>query len=52
LTYTEDPVDQGDISAALKIVEETLDHINETIRDNEGTEKLRAISQHLWIGQG
>ena len=29
-----------------------LEHINETIRDQEGRERLREISKELWVGQG
>ena len=29
-----------------------LNHINETIREQEGRERLRVISNDLWIGQG
>jgi actin cytoskeleton-regulatory complex protein PAN1 len=34
------------------MAEKILDHINETIRDQEGQETLKEISKHLWIGQG
>ena len=29
-----------------------LDHINETIRDQEGADTLKKISQHLSVGEG
>ncbi len=37
---------------SVEVAESILDHINETIREQEGREVLRTISQHLWIGQG
>lgn len=37
---------------ALDIAESVLSHINETIRDQEGRERLKVISQDLWVGQG
>ncbi|KAK0474009.1 Dbl homology domain-containing protein [Armillaria novae-zelandiae] len=37
---------------SLRAAERILAHINETIREQEGRETLREISQHLWIGQG
>ena len=37
---------------ALDTAEKILNHINETIREQEGRERLRAISKDLWIGQG
>lgn len=32
--------------------EKILSHINETIREQEGRERLKAISRDLWIGEG
>ncbi|EGO21969.1 hypothetical protein SERLADRAFT_417338 [Serpula lacrymans var. lacrymans S7.9] len=52
LHYTEVAHDRDDITAALRIAEKILNHINETIRDQEGFERLKEISQNLWIGQG
>lgn len=37
---------------ALEIAESVLNDINETIRDQEGKERLKVISQDLWVGQG
>jgi hypothetical protein len=34
------------------MAERLLDHINETIRDQEGAETLKNISQQLWVGEG
>lgn len=32
--------------------EKILSHINETIREQEGRERLKTISRDLWIGEG
>ena len=37
---------------SLGIAESLLAHINETIREQEGRERLKTISRDLWIGQG
>jgi hypothetical protein len=37
---------------ALNIAETILNNINETIREQEGRERLKIISQDLWVGQG
>jgi len=51
--YTENTTEEyKQMHKALTIAEKILDHINESIRDQEGREVLRVISQHLWIGQG
>ena len=34
------------------MAEKILDHINETIREQEGYETLKKLSQDLWIGKG
>jgi hypothetical protein len=34
------------------MAEKLLEHINETIRQQEGHETLKKISQNLWIGTG
>lgn len=34
------------------MAEKILEHINEAIREQEGRERLKVISQDLWIGQG
>jgi len=52
LQYTQLEEDRADISAALHTAERILSHINETIREQEGEERLREISRNLWIGQG
>jgi actin cytoskeleton-regulatory complex protein PAN1 len=37
---------------ALNMAETILNNINETIREQEGRERLKIISQDLWVGQG
>ena len=34
------------------MAERVLEHINETIREHEGKERLKEISKDLWVGQG
>jgi len=52
LQYTEVGEEHSSIQAARDMSERLLDHINETIREQEGHETLKKISQNLWIGQG
>ncbi|OCH86200.1 hypothetical protein OBBRIDRAFT_797422 [Obba rivulosa] len=52
LHYTDPSDDRKQVERALKMAERILEHINETIREQEGRERLRAISRDLWIGQG
>ncbi|TFK45949.1 hypothetical protein OE88DRAFT_1639082 [Heliocybe sulcata] len=52
LHYTETADERGRIENALEIAERILDHINESIREQEGRERLKTISRDLWIGQG
>lgn len=53
LTHTDAQDDERrSIQKALDISEKLLNNINEAIRDQEGRETLRMISQNLWIGQG
>ena len=52
LHYSEANEERAQIEAALEISEKVLHHINETIREQEGTERLRTISHNLWIGEG
>ncbi|KAG2739032.1 hypothetical protein P692DRAFT_201756298, partial [Suillus brevipes Sb2] len=44
--------ERRNISAALDAAEKILEHVNETIREQEGKERLSEISKDLWIGQG
>ena len=52
LHYTEVSDDRKHIEQALDVAERILGHINETIREQEGRERLREISKDLWVGQG
>lgn len=52
LHYTEVGEEHEAIKSARDISEKLLDHINETIRDQEGMATLKEISQYLWVGQG
>jgi hypothetical protein len=52
LQYTEGGEEQQTIKTSRGIAEKLLDHINETIREQEGREKLKMVSENLWIGQG
>lgn len=50
--YTETGEERHTIELAITTSEHLLNHINEAIRDQEGRETLKRISQNLWIGQG
>ncbi|KAJ4490290.1 hypothetical protein J3R30DRAFT_3278216 [Lentinula aciculospora] len=50
--YTSAGEEKDSIDRSMEIAEKILDHINETIRYQEGQETLKRISQNLWIGQG
>ncbi|TFY81602.1 hypothetical protein EWM64_g2415 [Hericium alpestre] len=52
LHYTEPDQDRAEIERALRTAEKILRHINEAIREQEGYQRLRALSQDLWIGHG
>jgi hypothetical protein len=52
LHYTEPGDEHKAIQKSIATSEKILDHINESIRDQEGRETLKRISQNLWIGQG
>ncbi|KAJ7621612.1 hypothetical protein DFH06DRAFT_1233083 [Mycena polygramma] len=52
LHYTEPGDEHKAIQKSITTSEKILDHINESIRDQEGRETLKRISQNLWIGQG
>ncbi|KAJ7221504.1 hypothetical protein GGX14DRAFT_492415 [Mycena pura] len=52
LHYTGPGDEHRAIQKAITTSEKILDHINESIRDQEGRETLKRISQNLWIGQG
>ncbi|KAL6308638.1 hypothetical protein BKA93DRAFT_822360 [Sparassis latifolia] len=50
--YTEPSRDRNQLERAVRIAEGVLGQINETIREQEGRERLKTISKDLWIGQG
>lgn len=50
--YTDLEEDRRHCERALDMAQSILNHINETIREQEGRERLRMISNDLWIGQG
>ncbi|KAG7528641.1 hypothetical protein FFLO_06034 [Filobasidium floriforme] len=52
LNYTEGMEDQRLVANALEAVEEVLSSVNETVRTAEDIERLRVLSEELWIGQG
>lgn len=52
LNHTQAEKDRQQIVFALRSVEAVLNSINESIREQEGRERLRVISRELWIGQG
>lgn len=51
LHYSEAADERKLIESSLDISEKLLNHINETIREQEGYERLRQLS-HIWIGEG
>ncbi|KAG9035365.1 hypothetical protein FRB95_011385 [Tulasnella sp. JGI-2019a] len=50
--HTQSETERQDVESAIGTAESILDSINETIRENEGTERLAVLSQDLYIGQG
>lgn len=52
LQYTEPDQGRELTENALHAAERILDTINEAIREREGRNRLKALSQDLWIGQG
>lgn len=52
LQYTEPDQDKELIERALQTAERILNTINESIREQEGRDRLKTLSQDLWIGQG
>ena len=50
--YTEPGEDHHQVEAARETAEKVLEHINETIREQESRERLKEISKDLWVGQG
>jgi hypothetical protein len=52
LQYTEPDQDRDQTERALQTAERILSTINEAIREQEGRDRLKTLSQDLWIGQG
>ena len=52
MQYTEVGEEYEAIKSACAMAEILLDHINGTIRDQEGADTLKKISQYLWVGEG
>ncbi|TFY54721.1 hypothetical protein EVG20_g9594, partial [Dentipellis fragilis] len=52
LHYTDADQDRGETERALRMSEKILRHINESIREQEGYQRLKTLSQDLWIGHG
>lgn len=52
LQYTEPDQDRELTERALHTAERILKTINEAIREQEGRDRLKTLSQDLWIGQG
>ena len=46
------PAERQQLEEAIHTAERILESINETIRENENTERLGIISKDLFIGQG
>lgn len=52
LQYTEPDQDRELTERALHTAVRILNAINEAIREQEGRDRLRTLSQDLWIGHG
>jgi len=52
LKHTYHEPERQQLDASITEVERILDAINEEIRDNDGRERLRYLSNTLWLGQG
>lgn len=50
--YTEPGTERMLLEAALRTVEDILESINESIREQENEQRLDVLSKNLWIGQG
>lgn len=52
LNYTQSETERKQLEWAIATTERILDSINETIRENEGAERLAEVSRDLYIGEG
>lgn len=50
LHYTDDSGDSSNLQTALKSIESVVTNVNDAVRLAEDTERLRALSDDLWIG--
>lgn len=52
LQYTQHGQDRASIETSLLAAESNLELINESIREQEGHDRLKDLSKKLWVGQG
>jgi hypothetical protein len=52
LNYTQHGPDRKRIEMSLESSEILLEAINESIREQEGQERLKELSKNLWVGNG
>ncbi|KAH9053752.1 hypothetical protein EDB87DRAFT_1650194 [Lactarius vividus] len=52
MQYTEPDEDRALTEHALRTAERILGDINEAVREQEGRQRLKVLSQYLWLGQG
>lgn len=50
MKYGEEPEELVQLDAALMSTERVLEEVNESVRLAENYERLRVISEDLWIG--
>lgn len=48
--YTDTDQDLSLLEQGLRTVETIVGRINESVRENESAERLRVLSEDLWIG--
>jgi len=52
IQYTEPDEDRTLTEHALRTAQRILGNINEAVREQEGRDRLKVLSQYLWLGQG
>lgn len=50
MKYGEEPEELVQLDTALMSIERVLGEVNESVRQAENFERLKVISQDLWIG--
>jgi hypothetical protein len=50
LNYTQADQDQAQLEVALGIAQDMVTRINERVREAEATDRLRTLSEQLWVG--